>query len=74
VAAPPAPPAGPIRAPALLLAGDHDLSTPLEWTRAQARAMPGARLIVVPGAGHSVLSRERGTRGRAALRTFLRGL
>jgi pimeloyl-ACP methyl ester carboxylesterase len=71
----PAPPApartARIRAPALLLAGDRDLSTPLEWARAQARRMPNAKLVVVPGAGHSILSRETGATGRDALRAFL---
>jgi pimeloyl-ACP methyl ester carboxylesterase len=75
VAAPPAPaPTAVVRAPALLLNGDRDLSTPLEWARAQARAMPGARLLVATGAGHSVLSRDPRNRGRDALRDFLRGL
>ena len=72
-AAPPAPdPLARIAAPALLLAGDRDLSTPLEWARGQRARMEHARLVVVPGAGHSVLSRERGHAGRDALRDFLR--
>ena len=74
VAAPPAAPPGPIRAPALLVNGDRDLSTPLEWARGQAGRMPRARLLIVPGAGHSVLLRETATRARDALRTFLAGL
>jgi pimeloyl-ACP methyl ester carboxylesterase len=74
MAAPPAPAAGPIRAPGLLLAGDRDLSTPLEWARAQARAMPGARLFVAAGAGHSVLSRDPRNRGAPVLNNFLREL
>ena len=41
----------------LILAGDRDLSTPLVWATATAAAMPGSRLVVVPGAGHSVQSR-----------------
>jgi pimeloyl-ACP methyl ester carboxylesterase len=40
--------------PALLLAGDQDLSTPLEWARREAATAPDGRLMVVPGAGHSV--------------------
>jgi pimeloyl-ACP methyl ester carboxylesterase len=73
--APPAPdPAARIAAPALLLAGDRDLSTPLEWARAQAALMPHARLVVVRGAGHAVLSREAGIAGRDALRGFLEDL
>jgi pimeloyl-ACP methyl ester carboxylesterase len=74
VAAPPAPAAGPVRAPTLLLNGDRDLSTPLEWARAQARVMPRARLFVATGAGHSVLSRDARNRARPVLRAFLQGL
>ena len=36
--------------------------------------MPHARLVVVRGAGHSILSRESGTAGRDALRRFLADL
>jgi pimeloyl-ACP methyl ester carboxylesterase len=70
-APPPAVPPARIAAPALLLAGDRDLSTPLEWARAQARAMADARLVVVPGAGHSIIGRETGDRGRRAVTAFL---
>ena len=38
----------------LLLAGDRDLSTPLEWAKRAAARAPGGRLIVVKGAGHGV--------------------
>jgi pimeloyl-ACP methyl ester carboxylesterase len=69
--APPPPPRGPIRTPALLLAGDEDLSTPLEWARLQASRMPHAHLIIVPGAGHSILSRSRDRHTLPTLRTFL---
>jgi len=44
--------------PTLLLAGTKDLSTPLEDARAEAAHAPGGKLIVVPGAGHSVQSQE----------------
>ncbi|HWI74733.1 MAG TPA: alpha/beta fold hydrolase, partial [Baekduia sp.] len=71
----PAPPAPGLRAritaPGLLLAGDHDLSTPLEWARLQASRMDHAHLVVIRGAGHSVLSRAPGTTARDALRRFL---
>jgi pimeloyl-ACP methyl ester carboxylesterase len=70
-APPPVDPSARIAAPALLLNGDRDLSTPLEWARAQAAQMDAARLVVVRGAGHSILSRERGHAGRDALRRFL---
>jgi pimeloyl-ACP methyl ester carboxylesterase len=55
--------------PTLLLAGTHDLSTPLEWTRREAAHAPGGRLVVVPGAGHGVV--RQGGEGVTALREFL---
>ena len=45
--------------PTLLLAGTKDLSTPLEWAREEAGHAPGGKLVVVPGAGHSVQSQDR---------------
>jgi pimeloyl-ACP methyl ester carboxylesterase len=42
------------RVPVLLLAGDRDLSTPLEWARRAAAHAPRGRLMVVEGAGHGV--------------------
>ena len=42
--------------PTLLLAGDKDLSTPLEWAQRTARRAPSGRLIIVKGAGHGVQS------------------
>jgi pimeloyl-ACP methyl ester carboxylesterase len=61
------PPAGPPaklpadlpNVPALLLAGTKDLSTPLEDAREEAAHAPGGKLVVAPGAGHSVQSQER---------------
>jgi pimeloyl-ACP methyl ester carboxylesterase len=60
-------------APTLLLSGDHDLSTPLAWAREEARRAPRGRLVVVPGASHSIQSRERGDAGRRAVQAFLLG-
>ena len=40
--------------PALLLNGDRDLSTPMEWARRAAERAPGGRLLIVKGAGHDV--------------------
>ena len=55
--------------PTLLLAGTHDLSTPLEWAQRESRRAPGGHLVVVPGAGHGVA--RQGGKGLAALRDFL---
>jgi pimeloyl-ACP methyl ester carboxylesterase len=55
--------------PALLLAGTHDLSTPLEWARREAAHAPGGRLVVVPGAGHATV--RQGGNGLSAMRAFL---
>ena len=50
-------PDGPFPAvPALVLAGEDDLRTPLESARRIAARIPGAKLVSVPEAGHSVLS------------------
>jgi pimeloyl-ACP methyl ester carboxylesterase len=57
--------------PVLLLNGDHDLSTPLEWAREEARHAPDARLVIVRGASHSIQNRERGHAGRDAVIAFL---
>ena len=51
------------RIPVLLLAGGHDLSTPLAGARAQAALAPDGRLFVVPTAGHSVQYRAAGDPG-----------
>jgi pimeloyl-ACP methyl ester carboxylesterase len=73
---PPAPTASPgsmLRVPALLLAGDRDLSTPLEWAREEATHAPLGKLVIVHGASHSIQSRERGDQGRKAVFAFLLG-
>jgi pimeloyl-ACP methyl ester carboxylesterase len=57
--------------PVLLVNGDRDLSTPLEWAREEARRAPRGKLVVVPGASHSIQSREAGNTGRAAVFSFL---
>jgi pimeloyl-ACP methyl ester carboxylesterase len=74
-----APPGGAVPAPhaelpsvpVLLLAGGHDLSTPLAGARAQAALAPGGHLFVVPTAGHSVQSRAAGNPAQAELARFL---
>jgi pimeloyl-ACP methyl ester carboxylesterase len=55
----------------LLLAGGHDLSTPLAGARAQAALAPDGRLFVVPTAGHSVQNRAAGDPAEAELARFL---
>lgn len=65
-------PAGPLpNVPTLLLNGDRDLSTPLEWAREEAALAPGGKLVVVPGESHSIQNRERGHAGRDAVIAFL---
>jgi pimeloyl-ACP methyl ester carboxylesterase len=61
------------RVPVLLLAGGHDLSTPLAGARAQAALAPDGRLFVVPLAGHSIQSRAAGNPAQAEVAQFLAG-
>ena len=44
---------GAIRCPTTIMVGEHDCIEPTE-TKAIVDAIPGARLVVVPGAGHSL--------------------
>ncbi|KUL20857.1 hypothetical protein ADL12_47310 [Streptomyces regalis] len=57
--------------PVLLLGGDRDLSTPLEWLYDQKKLTPRARVVVVRGAAHSVQSRAASDEGREAVFDFL---
>ena len=57
--------------PTLLVNGDRDLSTPLEWARAELELLPKGRLVVVPGAGHSTQARAFSDVGRNAVAAFL---
>ena len=67
----PQPPArSKILVPALLLAGDRDLSTPLPWPEAELKLLPRGKLVIVHGAGHST---QRTAAGRTAVRRFLLG-
>jgi pimeloyl-ACP methyl ester carboxylesterase len=58
--------------PVLLLNGDRDLSTPLEWAREEAGLASQGKLVIVPGESHSIQNRERGHAGRDAVISFLR--
>jgi pimeloyl-ACP methyl ester carboxylesterase len=73
-AEPPTPnPAGKLpNVPVLLLNGDRDLSTPLEWAEAEAAVAPLGNLVVVQGASHSIQNRELGHAGRDAVIDFLK--
>ncbi|MGH3679235.1 MAG: alpha/beta hydrolase [Natronosporangium sp.] len=55
--------------PVLLINGDRDLSTPLEWAKEQAAQTPRGTLVVIPGMGHSVQGRN--AEGDAAVSRFL---
>jgi pimeloyl-ACP methyl ester carboxylesterase len=66
-------PHGKLLVPTLLVNGDHDLSTPLAWARQQLARTPHGKLVVVPGAGHSVQSRAVSDVGRHAVARFLLG-
>ncbi len=59
--------------PTLLLNGDRDLSTPLEWAREELRLAPRGKLVVVHGASHSIQTAKRGETGREAVEAFLLG-
>ncbi len=57
--------------PTLLLAGDHDLITPVAWTQHEASYAPHANLVVIPGSGHITQNTGNGPAGRAAVTKFL---
>lgn len=60
-----------IAAPTLVLAGDGDPLVPPEQARVIAAQVPGAELVMLPGAGHALFA-ERPDAYRAALDTWLR--
>ena len=66
-------PHGRLRVATLLVEGNHDLSTQLVWARQQLALTPQGKLVVVPGAGHSVQSRAVSDVGRRAVARFLLG-
>jgi pimeloyl-ACP methyl ester carboxylesterase len=70
----PALPSGPFPAvPTLVLAGEDDVRTPLETATAVAAKLPGATVLAVPDAGHSVLDWPTAGCARRAVRKFLTG-
>ena len=64
--------AGP-NVPVLILSGRDDLRTPLEDARRTAAQYPNARLLAVPGVGHSVLRSDPTGCAITGLVAFLRG-
>lgn len=59
-----------IAVPTLLIAGERDQAAPLKTMQRMAEAIPGARIVVVPGAGH-LIHLEAPEPFRAALLPFL---
>lgn len=59
-----------LRVPTLVLAGEEDRLVPPENSRRLADAIPGARLVLLPGAGHG-FPLERTEETEAELRRFL---
>ncbi|MBV6698206.1 alpha/beta fold hydrolase [Kitasatospora aureofaciens] len=57
--------------PVLLLGGDRDLSTPLDWLYREAEMAHDPQVVIVPGAAHSVQSRAASDLGRQAVYDFL---
>ncbi|WP_329481553.1 alpha/beta hydrolase [Kribbella sp. NBC_01484] len=52
----------------LILHGSNDLFCPLEWSQWEQGHARSAKLVVIPGSGHSV---QRDPRGQQAVRAFL---
>jgi pimeloyl-ACP methyl ester carboxylesterase len=61
-----------IAVPTVLIAGDRDQAAPLKTMQRMAETIPGARIIVIPGAGH-LIHLEKPTAFAAALRDALEG-
>ncbi len=62
-----------IRAPTLVICGDEDRMTPVKFARFLHEAIPGARLAIIPGAGHMVMLEKPADVNRA-LTEFLSAL
>ena len=59
-----------IAVPTLLIAGEHDAAAPPKTMQRMADAIPGARIVVIPGVGHFA-HLEQPAAFRAALLPFL---
>ncbi len=62
-----------VRIPSLVVCGERDVLTPAEEMRTMASAMPDARFVEVPSAGHMAPLESPGM-VNAAIREFIRGL
>jgi pimeloyl-ACP methyl ester carboxylesterase len=62
-----------IRCPTLVLCGEADLLTPPEHAREMAQLIPGARLELLPAAGH-MLTLEQGPRVATLLKAWMSAL
>jgi pimeloyl-ACP methyl ester carboxylesterase len=62
-----------VQVPTLVLHAEHDVRAPLPVATDLAAAIPGAQLVVIPGAGH-VSSMEAPERFEREVRTFLAGV
>jgi 3-oxoadipate enol-lactonase len=56
-----------IRTPVLFIGGEHDEVMPLSLMEVACGLIPGARMVVAPGAGHSVYFEQPDTFNRVAL-------
>lgn len=57
--------------PVLVLAGDHDLNTPLSDAQAEVAHAPQGHLVIIPGSGHITQDHAGGAGGRDVVRQFL---
>jgi pimeloyl-ACP methyl ester carboxylesterase len=62
-----------VKAPALVIGGEEDQLTPPKYSRFLGQRIAGARVVIVPGAGHYVQV-EKPRETTAAIREFLVGL
>jgi pimeloyl-ACP methyl ester carboxylesterase len=59
--------------PTLLLNGDRDLSTPVEWARWEVKRAPLGELYVAAGAGHGTQARDPSGQAQVVATKFLLG-
>jgi pimeloyl-ACP methyl ester carboxylesterase len=64
---------GNIRVPTLVIVGEQDAVTPPDGATRTAGRIPGAELVVIPGAGH-LSNLEAPAEFTAAVRSYLAGL